>query len=434
MKNTYWKVVLLAGILSGCSTVRQARLAQQEAGEVLPAGERTTSAEEFGIRDGQVLSLEMAQHCALLWHPSIVVATQNVVAAQIQVSKAGANLRPNLSGSVGFDENKRANSEQDWDFSTSDDFSGSLSLSWVLYDFGRTRANLRAAVAELIAAQELLVDTRVQRVHDVRSAYFKVAQAEAQYRVEEENLRQYNELLRQAELRFKIGTGRKYDITKASADRSNALLSVLMASNTITTAHAELNNQMGLGLTGVYVLEAETLLPEPPVQLDALIALAKANQPTLRALGAKIDAAVASVDRAVAELYPQIRTTASASYVTGLIQTLGLSWGLSFFEDLFRAYDRRDNILLSVTALRQARAAWAQQEQNTVMLLTSALSTLETARVGKTVAEEMESQAQENQDLVKKQFEVGTSSILDVTDAQVISTRAQCHSISAVYA
>lgn len=433
MNVKYCSFILAMAMLAGCSTVRQAREAQQEAGERLPSGERTATPEEFGLAAGDVLSLTHAETFSLKWHPAMATATQNVLAAQVRISKAGASLRPTLSGSVGYDGNRRSNSDLDWNFTTTEDFGASLSLSWVLYDFGRTRAGIRSAVSELIAAQESLIGTRVKRVYDVRTAYFKLGQAEAQCRVEEENLRQYEELLRQADLRFKVGTGRKYDITKARADRSNAMLSLLTASNAITTARAELNNQMGLGKTVTYALATEVSLPDPVEEFDVLLSVAQTNQPTLRALRAQVDAAMASVDRTIAELYPQIRATASTSYTIGDIQTLGLSWGLAILQDLFRAFDRRDNILLSVTALRQARAALAQEEQQVVMSLIGALSAFKTARAGKVVSEEMEEQAKENLDLVKKQFDVGTSSILELTDAQVLYTRARSATVTARY-
>lgn len=433
MKTSILTLLVGMGLMAGCSTVRQAREAQKESGPSLPMGERTATPEEFGIREGDVLPLTFAQDFSLRWHPAMATATQKVIAASINVSKAGAGRRPSLSGSVGYGGNRSGNSAQSWNYETKDDFNASLSLTWVLYDFGRTRASIRSAVAELIAAHESLSETRIQRIQEVRSAYFKLAQAQAQCRVDEENLRQYDELLRQAELRLKIGTGRKYDITKAKADRSNALLSLLTASNTITTARAELNNQMGLGKVGPYALAADVRLPEPGVDFDLLFAVAQTNQPTLRALRANVDAAVASVDRTIAELYPQIRATASTAYSTGAIQTLGISWGLALLQDLFKSFEKRDNILLSITALRQARASLALQEQNVVKMLIAALSSLNTARQGKGVAEEMELQAKENLDLVMKQFEVGTSSILEVTDAQVLYTRARSATVSARY-
>lgn len=433
MKMKYLSFVLIMGLLGGCSTVRQARHAQKESGLSLPVGERTATQEEFGVQEGGVLSLAFAQDFSLRWHPAMATATQKVIAARINISQAGAGWRPTLSGSAGYAGGRNGNSAQDWNFKTTDDFNAGLSLTWVLYDFGRTRASIRTAVADFIAAQETLCETRIQRILEVRAAYFKLAQAQAQCVVDEENLKQYDILLRQAELRLKIGTGRKYDITKAKADRSNALLTLLTTTNTIMTARAELNNQMGLGKVRTYALASDVRLPEPGVDFEVLFSVAQTNQPALRALRAKVNAAVASVDRTIAELYPQIRATASTAYSTGDIQTMGFSWGLALLQDLFKAFEKRDNILVSVTMLRQARAALALQEQNVVKMLISALSALNTARQGKSVAEEMELQAKENLDLVMKQFEVGTSSILEVTDAQVLYTRARSAAVSARY-
>lgn len=434
MNKKYFGFVLIMGMLSGCSTVRQARQAQQETGDALPFGERTTTPAEFALRTGDVLSLADAERFSLAWHPQMVTATQNVVAAQVMVSKAGAGLRPNLSGAVGYDGSRNAAShDRNFDFTSERDFSASLSLTWILYDFGRTDAAVRGAVADLLAAQETLQATRVSRVFAVRTAYFQLGQAEAQCRVEEENLRQYAELLRQAQLRFDVGTGRKYDITKARADRSNALLSLLTASNAVTTARAVLNNEMGLGKTVQYALTSEISLSTPEGTFDLLFSVAKTNQPTLRSLQAKVDAAMAGVDQTIADLYPKIRASASTAYGIGDFQTLGLGWGLALLQDLFSAYEKQDNILLGVTALRQTRALLAQEEQGVVLSLIEALSRLETSQQGKVVAEELELQSKENLELVKKQYEVGTSSILELTDAQVLYTRARSATVSARY-
>jgi outer membrane protein len=435
MNKKYFGFVLMMGILSGCSTVREAREAQQESGAELPFGERTTTSQEFGLSAGEVLTLATAERFALAWHPEMVTATQKVVAAQVMVSKAGAGLRPNLSSAVGYDASRNAAShDRSLDFSSERDFNASLSLAWIIYDFGRTDAAVRGAVADLLAAQEALQATRVKRIYAVRSAYFQLGKAEAQCRVEEENLRQYEELLRQAELRFKVGTGRKYDITKARADRSNAMLSLLTARNEVTIARAQFNNEMGLGKTVQYALESEVTLSIPEDDFDLLFSVAKTNQPTLRALQAKVEAAMAGVDQTIADLYPKIRATASTGYGIGDLNTMGLGWGLAFLQDLFSAYEKQDNILLGVTALRQARSSLAQEEQGVVRALIEALSWLDTAQQGRVVAEEMELQTKENLELVKKQFEVGTSSILELTDAQVLHTRARSATVTARYA
>ena len=433
MKLKRLNVLVLAGLLAGCGTVRDARQAQHEQGVSLPAGERTVTAQEAGVQAHAVLPLTDAVGISLRWHPSVVMATQSVAAAEINVSKAGVNMRPTLSASGGYSGSGSANSGNDWTLSTSDAFNASLSLSWVLYDFGRTRASRQEAVANLLAAQESLQDTIVQRVYQVRAAYFDLAQAEAQCNVSEENLRQYDELLRQAEVKLRIGSGKRYDLTKARVDRSNAMLSLIVASNSVDTARATLNNQMGLAESVHYKLNADVTLPAIENDFDALKARAWVSHPALRVLHAKADAASAGVDRSIAELYPQLAANASTSVASGSPQTWAFSWGASILQDLFRGWQKRDNIQLSVIALRQARAAVALQEQQVALALTSALISLNTAQESKAVAEQMEVQAQENLDLVKRQFEVGNSSMLDITDAQVLYTSARNANVSAQY-
>jgi len=426
-------LLAFAGLLAGCGTIRNARRAQDESGINLPPGERTITAAEAGIQTGAVLPLADAENISLTWHPSIAIATQSVIAAEINVSKAGAGMRPSLSASGGYSGSGSANEMNDWKLRTSESFSASLSLSWVLYDFGRTRASRKEAVSNLIAAHASLQDTIVQRVYQVRAAYFDFAQVEAQCSVAEENVRQYDELLRREELKLQIGSGKPYDLTKARVDRSNALLSLIVASNAIHTARATLNSQMGLAEPAQYALNADITLPEVEGDFEALKAMAWANHPSLRVLNAKAQAASSGVDRSIAEIYPQLAVNASTSLTDGPPQAWAFSWGVSLLQDLFRGWQKRDNIQLSVAALRQARAAVAQQEQQTALALASALISLNTARESKTVAEQTEARAREFLDLVKQQFAAGNSSMLEVTDAQVLYTSARNANVTAQY-
>ena len=433
MKSRLFRVFVSACLLAGCSTVRDARQAQGERGDGLPAGERTVTAAEVGVRPDAVLPLAEALGISLTWHPSIAIATQNVVMAEINISRAGMGLRPTLSASGGYSESHSANSKTDWETSSSDSFNASLSLSWVLYDFGRTRASRKEAVANLLAAHESLQDAVIQRVYQVRAAYFDLAQAEAQCGVAEENLRQYDELLRREELKLQIGSGKKYDLTKARVDRSNAMLSLLVASNTIDTARAVLGSQMGLAEPARCALNTDITLPDVEGGFEALKEIAWTNHPALKVLRAKAEAASFAVDRSIAELYPQLALNASTTFTEATPQTWVFSWGASLLQDLFRGWQKRDNIQSGVAALRQARAAAAQQEQQVALALTSALVSLNTARETKAVAEQMEAQAKENLDLVKRRFQVGESSMLEVTDAQVLYTSARNANITAQY-
>jgi len=425
-------VIALALFCGGCAAVREARVAQQE-GASLP-GERTVTPAEAGLAAGDGLSLARAQDVALTWHPALLQATQQVAAARIALHQAGGGLRPALDGSVGYGGKTQGVTDGPWRFDASDELTAGLSLSWVLYDFGRTRAAQREAVAGLLAACEQLRQTRVQRVYEVRGAYFDLARAEALYEVSVDSRRQYAEQLEQARAFLEVGRGRRYDVTKAEVDLGNADLAMITASNLIATTRAELDNRLGFGQSVEYVLDAWTHLAELPESVDALMALARTNQPALAVLRAREQAASAAVDQAVAERYPEVSLRTSADFAERGAQVLTFSWAVSLVQNLFDGWRRDDTIRAKVTLLREARSRVAQQEQSVCRDLAVSLAELRRARESRDVAAMLERQARENLDLVNEQFRVGVSSALERTDAQAAHTKARAELVAARFA
>ena len=421
MKKT---VLFLLLLVAGCATVRDAREAQREK-EV--ARERS-----FGPR----LSLAESERVSLDLHPAMITATQNVVSAEIALHQAGINLRPTLSASASYGGATSGSSDADWHFRSSrETFSAGANLTWVLYDFGRTDASQRQAAAELIGACENYRATVVDRVYQVRTAYFDYAKALAQCTVSEENLVQYTRLLEQAELRMRIGSGKKYDVTKAKAERASAAYDLVVASNTVVTARATLLNQLSVTVAEPFLPE-ETVLKEPPVDTAVLLSLAATNQPSIQMYKARVDAASKGIDYAVSDLYPQLKISASPEYAQNATETLGVSWGASLVQDLFKGWQKQDNIKAAVVAYRQAKAELISQEQQMIADVTTAIADYRSACEAVAVALEMETLSKENLELVREQFNVGygTITILDVTDAQVSYTKARVSSISSRFA
>jgi outer membrane protein TolC len=430
----YGTLALLAlPALTGCATIREARTVQRQTGAGLPAGERTVTVAELGLAGRPRLELDRAVAVSLAWHPSLAIATQAVVAARLAVHQAGVPLRPSLSASAGYSGKTSGADQTDWNFESDDALNLGLNLTWMIYDFGQTRASRRAAVADYLAAAESYRGTVVERVGAVRSAYFALAQAEALAAVKAGSLDQFALLLLQAELKLKVGSGRKYDVTKARVDCSNAELELTVASNAIFTARATLNNELGLAEHAVFDLNPATTLPAPPEALDDLLVLARTNQPALKVAQAKVAAATAAVDAAVAGLYPSLSVSASSSYAASTPQTAAGSWGLSLIHSLFGGWNQQDAVKQRVVQLRDARAAFARQEQQTVLALATAHANLNSAQERQTTSDRLVAQTQENLDLVLRQYAVGLSSVLERSDAQLAFTQAKANQIDAIY-
>jgi len=427
--------VALCAAVCGCSTVERARKAQAESGAELPRGERTATPQEAGVAAGEVLELARAVEVALEFHPAMAQAEQSLAQAEIAVRQAGASARPSASASAGANRSESRRMEPGAKWRNSESLNTSISMSWMIYDFGAVKSGVARAVANYRASAENHRNTGLQRVSQVRQAYFTVAQQEALRGVREEALRQSRLLLEQAELKLEIGTGRRYDVTRARVEHSAAEYDLALAGNAVATARVALNAQMGFAEGVAFTLDPSVTLPDPPGDLDELLAVARTNQPALRVAAASVEAASAAVDQAVAALYPNLSLSGSLSYsVWPKPQSASFGIGGSFAQNLFSGWRRTDDVDAAVAQLRSARAQQSLQEQQAAADIATMLANLRSAREARAISARQLQQAVENLELATEQFNVGVSSILDRTSALVSHTSASANEVNARYA
>jgi outer membrane protein len=381
------------------------------------------------------LELERAVEVSLECHPAMAQAWQSLAQAEIAVHQAGAGARPSVNSQAGYSRSESWRMESGARWRDSESFNTSLSLSWMIYDFGATKGAVKRAVANYQAAAANFQNAGVQRVSLARQAYFTVAQQEALRGVREEALRQSRLLLEQAELKLEIGTGRRYDVTKARVDYSAAEYDFILASNAVATARVALNSQMGFAEAVAFELDPSATLPDPPGTIEELLAIARTNQPALRVAAASVEAASAAVDQAVAALYPNVSLSGSTSFsILPAPRSVSVGLGGSFAQSLFSGWRRVDDVDASVAQLRSARAQLALQEQQTAGDIATMLANLQSSREARAVSARQLQQAADNLELVTEQFNVGTSSILDRTAALLSLTTAAANEVTSRYA
>ena len=413
----------------GCATVRRAREVQK--GDHVPAGERTLMAAEVGLGSNSTLTLEEAVCIALAYHPTIAVATQNLAAAVAQVSEARSGYAPTVSGSAGY---SRATSNVQGAPASHDSqasYQGALNLDMVLYDFGRTPASVRQAVARQTAAASKLQAARNDVTLVVRTAFYGLWKAQELLQVAEEAVRQYAAHLDQARAFVEVGTRIRYDVTKAEVDLGNAQLQFINASNDLVTARVTLNRSLGLAEEPGYRI-APVAFEEFHGRADALMAVARERHPELTALKANQRLASAAVDAAIADLYPSLGL--QGRYGAGG-DSFPLIWNWSGAVqstlDLFTATRKTGRIDEAVAQLRSARAQLADREQQIYMDLTQALGQLDSARQRMDLTALTLRQARESLDLINERYRVGKASAVEVTDAQVALTGARADQVKA---
>ena len=429
MKDT--KLILLlsaAALLAGCTTVREARRAQRE------DAERTVRWAEtpFAAREGDLAREELAAW-ARTNAPAVVQARQDVVQAQIALRSVKAAFIPVVDGSIAYTYASKNIDPHDTKWDGDGTWGGNVSLNWLLYDFGRTRASTRRAVAALAAADQAERAAENGAVYGVRAACLALRRAEELHRVAVETSESYKLHRDQTKDRFDVGAAMNYEVSKAEVDYQNALLSEISASNAVETARASLALALGLAENPRIAL-GDCSFPEMTNDVGALMAVAATNAPALAALRAAADAAKDYVDWTICDLYPNLSFRLSFD-AKG--DSSPLLWNYAAVpavaQTLFSAGAKNRQIETAVAQLRAARSKLAEAEQQLFNQVLTATLSADRARKSLAVAEAALAASKENFDVVSSRYDVGKASALERTDAQVALSSAEAAVVTARY-
>lgn len=431
MKCRYFSALVLTAFC-GCQAVKDARRAQTAADRL--SGERTITARELGFNEASPLALTNLEHVALLYRPSVLEARQAVESARLQCRMKHAGRLPQISSSAGYSTSTQNSQGRPSSTDMQGDWSGSLGLDLLLYDFGKLSAEERQAREALIAAEEQLRTTELDVVYAVRTAFFELHRSIELYGVAQETVKQYAEHLEEARVMVEVGTRRQYDATKAEVDWGNAALDVITVSNAVVTTRAQLNRALGLAEFPPFSILDDTMPPRPEPEVAVLMAQARTNNPSLAVLRARARSASAYVDQTVAELFPDL-TLSSSLNLSGSDFPIAwnFSWASRLAQELFTGFRKTDRMRDAVTQLRTARSREADAEQTLYQNLIDAVAQYKSARKRFEIAQMIERQAKENREIVNEQYRVGLSSAIERTDAQVAVTQAQADVVRARY-
>ena len=416
----------------------------------IPPGERTVTAAEAGLSAETVLTVDQAVELALKYQPSVAVAQQNLVIADKQFRNVIAEYLPLLQASAGYrrqTSNPRTTTTTipakppapprvsvttlPPDNTSGDSWSVGLSAEQLLLDFGKVPFAIRQAAAQKRAAEQVLRQTENDLTLQVRLAYYQVSKELALLKVSEDTVKQYQLHLDQAKALVEVGRKIKNDQTKADVDLGNAQLSLISAKNSITTARAALNANLGLAEEPGYQVVEPAAEPMQP-DFNALMAMAKENDPQLLALKDQKLAAAAGVNGAIAGLFPTISVGGGYSWA-GTKFPLVWNWfvGPSLSWNIFNGFSNLRQIDIATAQLHSAYAQYAGREQQIYLNLSQSLAQLQDARERLPLVDLIVQQSQENVDLANELYKVGRASSVEMADAEVLMTTARSNQVQA---
>ena len=437
-----FQILAIIAIAGGCATIRGAREAQRDPELLAKAGlaEATGRRSRLDLTD---LDLEGLVNFALTNRPNVKIASLAVERARLALAdaKGGGLMVPQLDASLGHSQST-LNRDSHFSWRNRGGGAGSISADILIWDFGRMEAAQRAAGEELVAARRTLEETRLSVFSEVAESYFAVLRADALLEVALTNEMEYAGHLERSERLLEAGEAKKLDVSRARVDLSAAHLAAVNASNETETCGIALLKALGIdpGCAGRFDVLARPSralecgrrqFDETHFPADAALDLARTNSPTLLALRAKLRAASADVDRAIADLYPEISVSSSFSWSDPV---WNWSWALNAVTSLFRGFRKLNAVDDAVAAMRSAGARVAEAEQELSQQLALAIAERDNARASFADAAVMVDRAKENLDLVEAEYALGEANRVDFTDAVAAYTLSLGEKIKAFYA
>lgn len=259
------------------------------------SAERTAAACQWDDRHASRLTLAVAVDRALCAHPRIRDAKAVVDLERSQRRIAMAPLFPSISGTVTHARNEtRADSPFGPSINETQGYAGSLTLSWLLYDFGGRNAQIANAsqlVIAAIASQDMVLQNAFVAVAE---AYFSVATLTALSKIADNAVANSKRLVEAATVRERMGAA-------TPADRQNATVSQAQAELFVSRINEQLQLSRG-DLATALKLEPNTRIALSNNAADSGFASSYFSSRTNEHIGVLIERV---------ERHPQIREAAA---------------------------------------------------------------------------------------------------------------------------
>jgi outer membrane protein len=390
------------------------------------------------------LKLSDAEALALRNHPQ-VLAAQNETSAQSQrIVETRSAYYPTVDGEMtgsGANIGARIGAGYLTDSSLFDRVGDGVLINQLISDFGRTSSLVAQSKLQANAAEQNYQATRYDVVLRVNQAYFGALRSQAVVKVAQQTVSARQQLADQVGQLAQNKLRSQLDVSFADVTVSQAKLLLLRSQNLVQAAFAELTRALGAQQTVTYQLAEEPMPPSPQADVEGLVQQALQNRPELAGVRLTRDAARQFEDAERDLKRPTASFVGVAGYMPYIDQInrpritpneyAGAAVNLEipiFNGHLFTAR-REEAHYRAVESDQRVR----DLEQSVARDVRTAWANAQTAYQGLTVTAEFLREATMALDLAHGRFDLGLSSIVELTQSQLNLTEAEIDNLSAKY-
>jgi outer membrane protein len=392
--------------------------------------------------DGLHFTLKQAEAYALQNHPQIAAAASNADAIRQEIREARSAFFPQIYGESDSvyardGESRLAASEGLSNSTVFSRQSDGVVLSQLITDFGRTYELTESAHFRASAASDRTNVARAIVVLSVDRSYLDVLRSNAVLRVADETVKARDLAFRQVSALAKTGLKSTLDVNFAQVTLSQAQLLLIQSKSFLDQAEAQLSTALGFADAQHFILTEEPLDEHLPVSPNGLIQEAMNQRPELANLRNELEASQRFAKAQDASKYPKITAMAAGGvnpianhadfqntyYMAGVNVEIPITTGGNLQAQAKEAHlfarAATDNLIDAQNTIgRDVRVAWLDTK---------------TAHEQIAVTVQMVQAANQAQRLAQTRYKLGTSSIVEFTQAQLNYTQAELQETSARY-
>jgi len=356
------------------------------------------------------MTIDRAAREAVGWHPSVVEAAARLDARSEEIDVAEAGYLPQVSAGIGSGYDNIGQSR--WRPRAN------LSVSQMLYDFGKVRSTVDSAEAGVELGEARLLLAVDGLIRDTSYAVIEIQRTEALRQIALDQLESVGSISELVRHRFELGAATK-------ADRLQAIARVQAAEATIQQIDAE-NRRWKSNLAHLLGRdEAPLLAPETP---EGFMHSCEQQQqpewaaiPAIREVRAERDQALADLERSEAESLPTVSVGAGGAtdIHDPFSDRVEYNFGINISTSLYNGGANRARVRSATHALGAADAAEARIRNEVSRALDEAQRQVSSfTRVLDTLAVR-EASMRETGELYRMQYlQMGTKTLVDLLNAE----------------
>jgi TolC family type I secretion outer membrane protein len=373
---------------------------------------------------------------ALCHNPRTRQSWANAKVAAALVGVARSNFLPQANAAVSAQRSEVRNIEAGPSGVTQ--LNGTLSLSYLLFDFGGRDARLDQARETLFASDWTHNATLQQVMLDAVQFHYQLYAAreavDSSLAAEKAALTS----LEAARARQKAGTGTRADVLQAQTAYSQAQLNRTQAEGTAANAQGQLANALGTQIDrDVRIVAPPDLEAKQVIErsVSDLLAVAREKRPDLAAAEAQVRAAQSNIRVQEAAGKPSISLFGNlgATQNTPGPDPLSGSIGVLVSIPLFTGYRIPYQIQVAREQLEAQQAVRDQLRNDVALQVWQSYQDLRTQGQSLATATDLVRSAQESYDAALARFKAGVGTITDLLNAQSALASASVQRIQARY-